>query len=97
MAINNRCNGGAVYLPPLESCDECDALSDQVTALDNSVDAMQTALSSTNSNVAALQTAVTSLTRRIADLETLIGNKQNTVLSMTDENNNVTTVTVLAE
>ena len=32
-----------------------------------------------------------------AALEALIGDKQDTVISMTDENNNVTAVTVLAE
>lgn len=124
MDTNNRCNGDGVYLPEIE-CDDCSAIADQVTALDNAVDVLQTALASTNDNVTALQTAmtatqgnvtglrtdltgiqndasalqaaVTSLTQRLTALETLIGNKQNTVLSMTDENDNVTTVTVLAE
>ena len=38
-----------------------------------------------------------SLLTRVAALEALIGNKQDTVISMTDENNNTKSVTVLAE
>lgn len=111
MVFINNCTGEGVHLPPLESCDECSAMADQLNALDDAVDDLQTTLASTNSTVAtlqsaltgsqgditALQTAVTGLTQRLAALERLIGNKQNTVIAMTDENNNETSVTVLAE
>lgn len=49
------------------------------------------------SDVKELQDSVAVLVTKMTAIEALIGNKQNTVIAMTDTNNNEVSVTVLAE
>lgn len=82
MAYVSKCNDNGLYLPEIE-CNDCSTLVDQVLALESAVSDLQVALAAAQDDILALQT--------------LIGNKQDVVLAMTDESNNVTSVTVLAE
>lgn len=176
MADINKCNGNSVYIPSLASCDECEALrneldvvedalndkvdkepgkglstndftnaekdklanieagaeknrtytaftgkptgnqtpsfggtftiqqihqstSGQVSGTDRTVRIPNTTATTTADGLmsATDKTSLNNLLTRVAALEALIGNKQNTIISMTDENNNTKSVTVLAE
>lgn len=71
----------------------------QVSATDRTITIPNTVATTSRAGLmsAADKAKIANLETRLAALEALIGNKQNTIISMTDENNNVTAVTVLAE
>lgn len=78
------------YLPPLEHCDECGALTGLVRSLEESVDAMNLA-------VTQMQGDLGNVKSRVTGVENKIGNKVNTQIGMTDSQNHTVSVTVLAE
>lgn len=74
------------------------ALQSGVSALSNNkVDKVAGKGLSTNDYSNAEKQKVASLVTKVAAIEALLGDKQNTVIAMTDSNNNEVSVTVLAE
>lgn len=81
-----RCD--TIYIPSV-GCDDCGDYRVELNAVKDSLHSLD--------NAKADKATVLALQQQVADLITKIGRKTNTVIAMTDSNNNEVSVTVLAE
>lgn len=80
--------GDGIYIPTV-GCDDCGDYLDELNAVKDSLHSLD--------NAKADKSELDALAQEVSRALTLLRNKTNTVISMTDSNNNEVSVTVLAE